>query len=1076
MKKLVQLLLLTTLPLVVMASELKEGTLSVLLFSEGKPLGVNEVKIDGKKVFKTDEDGAVKIPLVAGRHQIEIFGKNAAGENLGYFKKPVSIKEGRDTEIIATLSKTGTDSIDIDTPVDVAASVEREAEKATGEGTLAGQVLSSEGNTPIAGARVFVRGTAVDVRTDEKGRFSAKVPSGKRLSISIVHSAYSAQTIGGIVVKKDGTTSRTVKLTPASMELEEFVVLAPKVEGSIADVIAEEKQSNAIANIIGSQEFSKKGDSSAASALKRVTGVTLIGGKSIFVRGLGERYSNVELNSLPLPSPDPTKRVVPLDLFPSSMIGSMKVQKSGTADIPANFGGGYIDMRTKTPSKDDYIKIEVGANGNSHTGENVISYEGSDSDWTGYDDGYRDIPSDILAYSAVTIGEPINDFSRTDLGNGDRAIGEERFLQMTQDYAKRNYGTFMESLPLGGSFNIEGLRNFEFENDHKISVFGTYNYKQVNTYLEEQFLSYRYDTESKPVSIISDGIQRRATSTYEQNAMLNIDYAFSDVLNIKYTKLFTHVGEKSTRETEGVFGSNFDYQYYTYLDWEERELNTDQLSGDFDYELFNRKNTLRFGLEYASATLEQPNNFLYQDIRRGETEEEYERLYYTGSQNFLGKRIESEDNVWAFNLDNKIEYGFFSDEDYMQFGISHSSKDRNSEYQRFYLKKNGGHGIDNYDNLPGGDPEGLLDTYVRSVTDYDHLPFLIDSLFDSSDYYDAEVTQTDLFFNMLAKAYDNLEFMFGARYVSLKQILFEYVEDRNDGGKVKVEEPSLEIDDLFPSLSVKYTYDEENIFDFALSKTFIIPDLREFSSGTYFHPYDVANVHGNPDLNNTIIYSVDLKYSHYFSEDEYFKVGVFYKYLDDPIEDTQLNSSSLPIYSYENSDYATLYGLEIDGRKSLDFFGSGARSSMRPYLGDMYNYYISANFSYTESDVTLGEEQVALLTSNHRQLQGLSNIVVNTTFGYDHEDRSVTLSYNKMGERIRKVGVINEQNVRFGDTKEQPPSLLDFVWIENFSNGFAGKLKIGNILDSETIWTQDDKEIRNFKTGQTLELKVSYKF
>ncbi len=222
-------------------------------------------------------------------------------------------------KIIATLSKTGADSIDIDAPVAVAASVERKEEKATGEGRLTGQVLSSEGNTPIAGARVFVRGTAVDVRTDENGRFSATVPSGKTLSISVVHSAYSAQTIGGISVKKDGILKNS-KLTPASMELEEFVVLAPKIEGSIADVVAEEKNINAVANILGAQEISKKGDSDAAAALKRVTGVTLVDGKDIYVRGLGDRYSNVELNSMPLPSPNPMKRSVPLDIFPLQLL------------------------------------------------------------------------------------------------------------------------------------------------------------------------------------------------------------------------------------------------------------------------------------------------------------------------------------------------------------------------------------------------------------------------------------------------------------------------------------------------------------------------------------------------------------------------------------------------------------------------------------------------------------------------------------------------------------------------------------------------------------------------------------
>jgi len=1077
MKQLFKILLIISLGSVTLFSEeAKDGSLSVLVFSNGKPLISNEIKIDGKKILRTDRDGAIQTRLRPGTHQVEIFGKDKAGVNLGYFKKQVRIEKGKDTQVIATLSKTGADSIDIDVPVKSTAQEEVAVVASTGTGKLHGRVLSSQGNKPISGARVFVRGTSVDTRTDANGRFSATVPSGKPLSISVVHSAYSAQTLGGIRVKANGTTTKTVKLTPASMELEEFVVLAPKVEGSITDIIQEEKQINAIANIIGSEEFSKKGDSSAASALKRVTGVTLIGGKSIFVRGLGERYSNVELNSLPLPSPDPTKRVVPLDIFPSSMIGSMKVQKSGTADIPASFGGGYIDMRSKNKDEEDYIKIGFGFKGNANTGEDIISYQGSDTDWLGYDDGYRNIPSDILTYSTVTVGEPINDFSRSDLGNGDSTAGEARFLQMTKDYANRSYGTFKESLPIGGSFSIEGLKNFEINDEQKISVFGNYTYGQEHKYKEEKFVKYRYDTQSKPSSLISDGYKRIATSKYTHGAMLNVDYNLLDILSIKYTKLFTHIGEKNTRETEGVFGSNFDYQYYTYLDWSARTLKADQITGTFDYELFNKKNTFSFGAEYATATLHQPNNFLYQDIRRGETEEEYERLYYSGSQNFLGKKIESEDDVSAFYLNNKIEYGFFSDEDYMQFGLSYSSKERKSEYQRFYLSRNRGHGIDDYTDLAGGDPDGLLDEYVRNATDYDDLPFLISSLFDSSDYFDAEVTEADMFVNMFAKPYDNVEVMLGVRYVALTQTLFEYREDRNDGKRIKKEEHDLEINDFFPSVGVKYTLDEENIFDFAFSKTFIIPDLREFSSGSYFHPYDVANVHGNPDLNNTIIYSLDFKYSHYFSSNEYMKAGVFYKYLDKPIEDTQLDSSSLPIYSYENADYAALYGVELDGRITLDFVSNEVAGVVEPYIGSLSHYYISGNFSFTNSDVTLRKEQEELLSSNHRQLQGLSKTVVNTTFGYDHEDRSITLSYNKMGERIRKVGVINEQGVRFGDTLEVPPHLLDFVWSEKFSNGLTGKLKIGNILDSETIWKQDGKEIRHFQTGQIVSFGASYKF
>ncbi len=1076
MKKLFKIVFIFLVTNLLILADENQGTMSVLLFSSGKPLVSNEVKVNGKKSFMTDKDGALSVTLNAGKHQIEIYGKDTKGVALGYFKKTVLIKEGRDTQVIATLSKEGADSIDIDTPVAISKVKNIKKEDISGTGTIKGTVLSSQGGTAVSGARVFVRGTSVDTRTDENGHFSAIVPSDVKLSISVVHSAYSAQTLANVQVKKGAVVRRTIKLTPASMELEEFVVLSPKIEGSLSDIINEEKKMSAIVNIIGSEEFSKKGDSSAANALKRVTGVTLVGGKSIYVRGLGERYSNVELNALPLPSPDPTKRVVPLDIFPASMIGSMKVQKSGTADIPASFGGGYIDMRTKNRQEDDYTQIGFGLKGNINTGKDVVSHTGSSFDWSGYGNGYRNIPTDILNHATVVVGDPINVFSRTDLGGGNSAGGEARLLQMTKDFVYRDYSVFQEALPFGSAFDIEVLRNFEIDEENKISVFANYGYSQEHVYREENFFNYLYDINSRPVSLISDGIQRISESEYTQSAMLNVDYVFSDVLHIKYTKLFTHVGEKLTRETEGVFGSNFEYQYYTYLDWSERTLNTDQLSGDFDYELFNKKNTFSFAVEYATAKLNQPNNIVMQDVRVGANPAEHERRYFAGGQNFLSQKILSEDSVFALNVDNKTEYEVFSDEDYFHIGLSYSNKERISQNQRFFLDRKGGSSIADYTDISGGNPEGLLDTHIRNETNYDNLPFTVASLFDSSDYFDAEILETNTFINTFVKPQENLEVMAGIRYVNLTQNLFEYIEDRQDNRRIVIRENKILVNNFFPSASVKYEYDEENIFDMAFSSTFITPDLREFSEGLFFHPYEVAVVRGNPDLNSTLIYSADFKYSHYFSQSEYIKVGLFYKYMDKPIEDTELVSSSIPIFSYMNSDFATLYGLELDTRKNLDFLGASAASAIKPYLGSLSNYYVSANFSLTESEVTLQEVQVPLLTTNHRQLQGLSQTVFNATLGYDAEGRSATLSYNHMGERIRRVGLVNVQGVRFGDTLETPPKFLDFVWIEKFSNGFTGRVKVGNILDDETVWVRDQKELRNFKTGQTLDFKVSYKF
>ena len=160
----------------------------------------------------------------------------------------------------------------------------------------------------------------------------------------------------------------------------------------------------------------------------------------------------------------------------------------------------------------------------------------------------------------------------------------------------------------------------------------------------------------------------------------------------------------------------------------------------------------------------------------------------------------------------------------------------------------------------------------------------------------------------------------------------------------------------------------------------------------------------------------------------------------------------------------TLYGVEIEGRKDFSFIHKAAK-----------NFYLSGNFSYTKSEVTLTEEQQTLYTSNKRELQGLSPIVLNFTLGYRTKRRSITLNFNKMGERIRKVGMIDD-NDRFPDHYEDPAALLDFVWIERFRNGITLRTKIGNILQQKTVWTQGDRVTKEFTNPMTFSLRLAYTF
>jgi len=1035
------------------------GELSFFVMENGKPLGSQKVVIykQGETLVKvgefvSDSDGYLYAKLEEGKYQLQFVAQNATAPQ-AFVRKNFVIQEGKESQLIVALASDKTVSFE-DDEMPMVASKDQNRSTSKVKGTVGVTLTSSEGQNPIAKARVFVKGMDLELSSNKDGYIETELPEGEH-TLSVIHSDFSSQTFQVSVVAKE-LTSKTVELSPASMELEEFVVLAPNVEGSIASVMAEEKNSNSIASFVGSEQMSKQGDSNAAAALKRVTGVTLVGGKSIYVRGLGDRYSNIELNSMPLPSPNPLKRAVPLDIFPANVIGSMKVQKSATADVPSNFGGGYIDIRTKNKSDEDMFQVTLELKANDQTGKEVNTYKGSETDYLGFDDGYREIPATILENSQIVVGERPKSFT-TDY------FTKEELSAFTQQIANRDYSVTKESLPVGAKVTLEGGKTIEIDDKQELSVFANYSYDQDNQYREETYNTYEMNTATG--ELYSDPQQSgdiyRTLNQYKHSAIFNLAYDYES-FNIKYTKLFTHNTDKTTRIVDGVMGSNDEDMTKYYLDWEERTLDVDQINGVLHYPLFYKESDLSFGAEQATAKVYQPNNYQYTYLNEGEP------YLYNKISNSISNKLESDDELFAMYLKNKFNFELLSEDDYFDVGYSMSSKTRESRQNKYFLRKIGGDSIVP-DTEFTGPIEGIYDEYVRADIDYDERSLIVSSLFKAADYFDAEVDENAMYGNIFVKPIENLEFLVGARKVDFKQVVYQYKVDSTNPDMTQRRliqrfSEELSVNELYPSLSTKYKFDDSNHVDFAYSQTYIAPDLREFTSGEYFHPYEVATILGNPELVNTDITSYDLKYSHYFSDTENVSFGIFYKYLDKPIEDVMIPSSSLPIYSFDNSDFAVLQGFEVDGRKNLNFI-----------LNDLEAYYIAGNFSYTDSEVTLKDEQIAIYSTNKRQLQGLSQTVVNIALGYDNDGRSVVVSYNQMGERIRKVGMIDDGD-KYPDYYETPPAILDFVWMEKFGDSFSMRAKIGNILNEKTVWTQGDNITNEYKESVTYSLSGSYKF
>jgi len=1030
---------LTILCIIISSAVASEtGSASIFSFYNGVALEKSEVLLDGKYSYYTDEDGSVELILETGEHQIEIFAKDENGQSLGYVKKTIEIKDSRDTQVIATFKEENlTPYVEVDTPVGVLAS---DITDTTNTAIFHGMVRTSDKNLPIANARVFVKGTSIDAKTDENGNFYVEVPADTPISLSIVHSEYSAQTINDITLKKDQTINQEIKLTPASMELEEFIVLAPRVEGSISALIAEAKNSNSISNIIGSEQMSKQGDSNAASALKRVAGVTIIGGKYVYVRGLGDRYSATELNGLSLPSPNPIKRTVPLDMFPSGVIGSLQVQKTASADVTGAFGGGYVNIRTKEKFDEDYAKLKLGIEVHSSFGQDVITSQGGSTDFFGIDDGYRAFDSSFIDSITPKIGEIKPSLNKTD-------------AQMQELITQRSYNHVNTTVPLGANIEMQFAKKIKLNGDHKVYVSGDYGYKtkykNIN-YTEYDYILSSTGVQSDDPDNIAD--TARYVNSIQHGGILNLGYSYRS-LDLKFSKLYVLNTLNQSRFSEGTFGENNSNEQQTYFEWQERELDSNQFTGGFDYKIAI-PNRFDFGLEYATANEYVPNDIYYNYLKSTIPGSEYEFTRNQSLLTFLNRT--TEDVVMNYYVKNRTDIPLLSDKDFFEIGFTSEIKDRVSRVNRIQMQSK----ISDTD-ITTGPIDGVINTQYPDTD----LNFDLGS--QPKESFDGSLDRTAYYFNTLIKPTQDMDITFGIRHVDLTETIYQFQTVDNIVTSV---ENSLSFQKTLPSMTLKYAFNKSNQLKFAYSETFIYPDFREFSNTEFIHPVFIAKVAGNPDLIETDIQSYDLQYGYYFNDTDNITASLFYKHMKNPIEDVrEFTTSTLDKFSFENSEQADLSGIELSWYKNLGFISDYAD-----------NFTFFGNYTYIESAVTLTEEQKAKYVTTERGLQGLSPEVINLALSYQDKERSLNISYNKMSERLMRVALKNGTTILGLDDYETPPDLVDFTWIEKFQWKSIGTdidmtFKIKNLLDSETVWRQGSKVSLQYKEGTSYSLSFSAK-
>lgn len=1030
-----------------LAQDAPPAQVSVLVFEQGRPVPDLNLRL-GDMASRSDENGAWSVAAPPGRTRLTVFDGATALTAL-----PLNLRSGELLQVIITLrgeSRRAFVSLESSMPLDADALPQPTAPvEAEGEGVLVGQVVSSENGDPVVDARLFVSGTPVEARTDEEGRFRIELPVGS-YSVSVLHSEFATRTIEGVEVAMDAETERNFELPPAGLELAEFVVVEPFIEGSLSSVIEEQRQTASVANVLGAEQISRAGDSSVGSALSRVTGLTLVDGQFIYIRGLGERYSSTLVNGANVPSPDPTRKVVPLDLFPTGVIRSILVQKGYSPDLPGDFGGGVVEIRTRGVPDEDFFRIELsGGVREGTTFKDGLTYDGGSDDWTGYDDGTRSLPGAIA--DVIEGGTKLPPIAGPFTPNG---LTEEE-LEALGESLPNIYDIKRKEIGPDRGISIEGGKRFEIGSDWEMGATGSVLWDD----------SWRTRNELRQTFIpLGDGSLRandsfdieRTTRTIGLSGFLTAGVNYADLHELNLTSMLLRQTEDETFEQIGFNLDEDGIVKFGSLQWEERELFTMQAEGSHVFPFLN-STRLEWDYSESTAMLDTPDARRY----RFDPDPVSEFIFSRRADSNVRRYTTLEDDAIDFGGDLEIPFsaggwldGAFS------AGYRQVDKERASTIRRFTF--------DDIFNISEEERRNQSLENILTPANIGPDGAQLVEITRNSDNYAATLDIEAFYGNLDFTLWERLRVSGGVRVEDWVQNVRTF--SLFDVGAVE-SESNLAAEDLFPAVSLTWFITDRQQFRLSYAETIIRPDFKELSDSPFTDPILEREVVGNPDLIPSNVQHIDARWEFYPSQDELLSIGLFYKLIGQPIELTVQPGVEQRL-SFTNADEAENFGIEVEARKTLGFVGdwTGDRLGGRTWWE---RFYLAGNVSVIESEISILPENQGILTETSRPLQGQSPLIGNIQLGYTDEDRGIdaTLLFNYVGERITEVGVLGAP-----DKKEQPTGVLDFVFRWKWSDHWSFKTKFGNLLDAEFEILQGPETTQRYTNGRTASIGITYDF
>lgn len=815
---------------------------------------------------------------------------------------------------------------------------------------------------------------------------------------------------------------------------------APGIEeiSVIGQYVPDEKRNtSALSSVLTAEQFSRSGDSNIAEGLKRVSGLSMVDDKYVYVRGLSERYSSALLNGSTMPSPEPMNRVVPLDLFPSSVMDSVVVQKTYSAEFPSEFGGGVLQMRTRKATDEFFFNLHSSAGYNDMSSfEEGLSSNGGDRDWLGQDDGTRRMPAPLA--EATADNTRLKQKSRF-LDNGGYTREE---LQAIGRSLPVNYGVSDKTLPADASLGAS-LGNYHDVGDTRISYMAALDYS--NSWQREEIERNSYaaagDGELSP---IDEFTYHGTDNSVDISGIFSSSVEFSPNHSLTGTHVMLRKTDDKASQRIGYFGADDLNTRITEIEFIERELASNQIEGEHYFPEANEA-TLNWRYNRSSAERDSPDRRIYRYDRQADGRYRFSTRADANVRRFSSLSDDNED----YSVDGSmVFYGPRDSIITMSAGYNVQDSERDFSIRRFSFFEQG-----DVANRDGG--EYLYRPLEEILASENISPELWEirettrptDTYAASRELDAWYLQADLNLS------DRFQLLVGARQEDFRQAVQTFDLFRPETSV----DATLESSDLLPGVTATYIQGNHQL-RLGYSETTSRPAFRELSPATFTNPTTGDEEVGNPELEVAYIENYDLRWEWYFSNLDSLSVGLFHKQFSNPIESI-IQPGANSVRSFVNAEGAENSGVEVELRKQLDFF--------KP----LSNFHIQGNVSFIDSQVRIGGDSRNIVTNTERPLQGQSDWLFNGQIGYDgYNGLSATLLYHYSGDRIYEVGILGAP-----DKIEQANGKLDLVisreWPENWKLSFKAR----NLTDQRREILQGGLVDTAYKDGRSLSLELEYR-